>query len=132
MRDPRHDGERGETSIQSVLVFPVLLTILFMGVHVAAYARGSQVAGVAATRGAQVAASRGNDADGAWATLRQIDEIVADLGFETVASPRIEIDARAARVTVSLPIERIVPFLPGTVTRSAEVPREIFLRQQDR
>lgn len=123
---------RGETSIQMVLMFPVLLTILFMGAHVTVWARGSQVAHAAATRGAQVAAARDGSSDGTWASLREIDAVVADLGFRSAAAPKIEVGPRTARVTVSLIVQRVVPFLPGAVTRSVVVPREIFLRQQDR
>lgn len=124
--------DKGETSIQVVLVFPALLTILFVGAHLAAYARGAQVAGTAATRGVQVAASVDPDADGMWSTLREVDTVVSDLGHRSAAAPRVEVGPRTARVTVSITVERIVPFLPGVVTRAAEMPREVFVRFQDR
>lgn len=123
---------RGETTAQAVLVVPVILTILFMGAHVTAYVRGSQVANAAALRGAQTAAAVEADAAGMWSTLREIDLVVSDLGFRTASTPTVEVRARDARVSVSLVIDRVVPFLPGVVTRSAFVPREIFLREQDR
>lgn len=126
------ERDRGESTVQSVLIVPVILTILFMGAHVAAYARGSQVANAAALRGAQVAASVEPDAAGTWSTLREVDTVVADLGFRTAAAPEIEVGPRDARVTVSLLVSRVVPFLPGVVTRSVQVPREVFLKAQDR
>lgn len=126
------ERDRGESTVQAVLVLPVILTILFMGAHLTAYARGSQVANAAALRGAQVAASVEPDSTGTWATLREIDTVVADLGFRAAAAPEIEVGPQDARVTVSLVINRVVPFLPSVVTRSAQVPREIFLRAQDR
>lgn len=129
-----HDNrtQRGETSVQMVLVFPLLLTILFMGAHIAVYARGSQVANTAAARGVQVAAAAGPDADGLLATFREVDTVVSDLGHRAAAAPRVEVGSQSARVTVSVRIQRIVPFLPETVSRTAEMPREIFLRSQDR
>lgn len=128
----RRNNPRGETTVQAVLVVPVVLTILFVGAHVTAYVRGSQVANAAAIRGAQVAASVEPDAAGTWSTLREIDTVVTDLGFRTAAAPGIEVGPKVARVTVSLVIHRVVPFLPDVVTRSALVPREVFLREQDR
>lgn len=128
----RRNDSRGETTVQAVLVVPVILTILFVGAHVTAYVRGSQVANAAAVRGAQVAASVEPDATGTWSALREIDAVVADLGFRTAAAPAIEVGPRNARATVSLVIHQIVPFLPNVVTRSAWVPREVFLREQDR
>lgn len=123
---------RGETSIQSVLIFPVLLTILFIGAHVTAYVHGSQVAHAAAIRGAQVAAAHDADAAGVGATLGEVDAVVEDLGFRTAAVPTVEITDRRVRVTVTVETQRVVPFLPVHVSRSAESPREVFLRQQDR
>lgn len=132
MRAPDPRSPRGESTVQMVLIFPLLLTILFVGAHLTAYARGAQVANAAATRGVQVAAAVQPDAEGTWSALREIDTVVSDLGYRSAAAPSVEVGPRTARVTVSLVVQRVVPFLPGIVTRTAQAPREVFLRSQDR
>ena len=123
---------RGETSIQAVLLVPVVLGIFFLGVHATALAHGAHVANAAAIRGAQIAAfstSDGNDVDRA---MNEMERVVTDLGYEMTNAPLLQIGSKSIRTTVTLAVQSIVPFLPTSVTRSATVSREEFLMEQER
>lgn len=124
--------DRGETSIQAVLLVPVVLGIFFLGVHATALAHGAHVANAAAIRGAQIAAfstSDGNDVDRA---MNEMERVVTDLGYEMTNAPLLQIGSKSIRTTVTLAVQSIVPFLPTSVTRSATVSREEFLMEQER
>ena len=123
---------RGETSIQAVLLVPVVLGIFFLGVHVTAIVHGAHVANAAAVRGAQIAAfsySEGNDVVRA---LNEMEQVVTDLGSHMYSAPSLEIGSKSVHVSVSVAVQSIVLFLPTSVTRSATVSREQFLMEQDR
>lgn len=124
--------DRGETSIQTVLLVPVMLTILFAGVQVGSLARAGQVAGIAAFRGAQLAAAADGSAGQTVAVLREIDNTVNELGSHATSAPQVEIGRRAVRVSVTVDVAQIVPFLPTSSTRSVTMAREIFIKDQDR
>lgn len=129
---PEARRNRGETSIQAVLLVPVVLGIFFLGVHATALAHGAHVANAAAIRGAQIAAfsnSEGNDV--VWA-VNEMKQVVSDLGSDMYSAPSLEIGGKSIRVTVKVAVRSIVPFLPTSVTRSATVSREQFLMEQDR
>ncbi len=122
---------RGETSVEAVLIVPIVLSLLFAGVHVTSLARAAQVANIAATRGAQVAAA---SPDGAspLPVLEEVDVVVGDLGARAPRPARVSVGPRTVRVTVELEIRPVVPFLPVRVVRTATAPRERFLLEQER
>lgn len=59
-RHPPHAGERGSTSIQMVMLLPVLFTVMFLGLQGALYYYASNVAGAAAHEGASAASAYQN------------------------------------------------------------------------
>jgi hypothetical protein len=126
----RHN--RGETSIQAVLLVPVVLGIFFLGVHATGLAHGAHVANAAAIRGAQVAAFSNREGIDVVRALNEIEQVVSDLGSHMYSAPSLEIGSRSVHVTVSVAVQSIVPFLPTSVTRSAIVSREQFLLEQNR
>ena len=130
MTEPRAGG-RGETSIEAVLVVPIVLTLLFVGAHVTSLARAAQVANIAASRGAQVAAASPEGAS-PLPVLEEVDVVVGDLGGRAPGPARVSVGPRTVRVTVELEIRPVVPFLPVRVVRTATAPRERFLLEQER
>ena len=128
----RRFGDRGETSIETVLLFPIVLMILFAGVHVGALSRAGQVAGVAAFRGAQIAAAGDGSAVDRVTTLEEIDRVIVELGAHASSAPRIQVGERSVAVSVSVDVERIVPFLPVSATRRVNMAREVFIKENDR
>ena len=123
---------RGEASIQAVLLVPAILGIFFLGVHATALAHGAHVANVAASRGAQIAAFSHSEGNDVVRALNEMEQVVSDLGSHICSAPSLEIGSRSVRVIVKVAVQSVVPFLPTSVTRSAIVSREQFLMEQDR
>ena len=123
---------RGETSIQAVLLVPAILGIFFLGVHATALAHGAHVANVAAIRGAQIAAFSNSEGNDVVLALNEMEQVVSDLGSHMYSAPSLEIGSKSVRVTVKVAVQSVVPFLPTSVTRLAIVSREHFLMEQDR
>jgi hypothetical protein len=125
-------NDRGETSIQTVLLVPVILSILFVSVHAAVLGHAGQVASVAANRGAQLAASSNNSSESTFVIRQEVRRTVMDLGSQLRSEPQLSAYMGHVRVTVRIAVPRIVPFLPDVVARSASVPIERFIEEQDR
>lgn len=123
---------RGETSIQAVLLVPAILGIFFLSVHATALAHGGHIANAAAIRGAQIAAFSNNEGNDVVRALNEMEQVVSDLGSHMYSAPSLEIGSKSVRVTVKVAVQSVVPFLPTSVTRSAIVSREQFLMEQDR
>lgn len=124
--------DRGETSIQAVLLVPVVLGIFFLGAHATAIAHGSHVAMAAALQGAQIAAFSDDADNDIVGALNEVEQVVSDLGSHMSTAPEIRIDRNNVTVIVTVDIQSVVPFLPTTVRRSITVSREQFLYEQDR
>jgi hypothetical protein len=123
---------RGETSIQAVLLVPVVLGIFFIGVHVTALVHGAHVANAAAIRGAQIAAFSNSEGNDVVRAMNEMEQVVSDLGSRMYSAPSLSIGSKSVQATVKVATQSIVPFLPTSVTRSATVSREQFLTEQDR
>jgi hypothetical protein len=123
---------RGETSIQAVLLVPVVFGIFFLGAHAASLAYGSHVATIAASRGAQATASVSEQGTEMVVALNEVERVIRELGAHMNTPPRIRMDRESVTVNVTLDIKRIVPFLPVQVSRTAHVARERFVMEQDR
>ena len=67
---------RGETSIQAVLLVPAILGIFFLGVHATALAHGAHVANAAAIRGAQIAAFSNSEGNDVVRALNEMEQVV--------------------------------------------------------
>lgn len=125
-------NSRGETSIQVVLLVPVVLGLFFLAAHAAVLAHGAHVANVVATRGAQASAGVKEPGLEMVTALNEMEHVVSDLGAHMSDAPSIYIGPSTVIVTVTLKVQRVVPFLPNTVTRTARMSREKFIMEQDR
>lgn len=123
---------RGETSIQAVLLIPVVFTVYFLGAQVAAYFHASHIAQLAAEQGAQVAATAGTFTENVVPALNRMESVVAELGSSMSYAPTVKESVQYVETTVSVRVTGIVPFLPTSVTRSTQARWERFLREQDR
>ena len=130
MKQRQHS--RGETSIQSVLLIPVVFSLYFLCAHVTAIFHAAQVAQLAAEQGAQLASTAGTFTTDIAPALNRIESVVSDLGSQLASAPQIEESLFAVKTTVSVRVPGIVPFLPASVSRSTHVPRERFLMEQER
>lgn len=127
---PGHD--RGETSIQTVLLVPVVLLILFLTVNAAALAHAGQVASLAANRGAQLIASGSGDSKSVSEVRIEIARIIRELGGVLESEPIFSTYDGEVEVDVRVKSPGMFPFLPRFVTRRASAPLEQFLYEQDR
>jgi Flp pilus assembly protein TadG len=124
--------DRGETSIQTVLLVPVILGILFLIVHAAAMTHAGQVASLAANRGAQLAASSEGTSNSLHLVRQEVQRTINDLGNNLESTPQITMFRGSVNVAVQVSIPRIVPFLPYVISRTASAPLERFIEEQDR
>lgn len=128
----RGTSDRGETSTQTALLVPVVLSLLFMSVHFAVLAYASHVAQLAAQRGAQLASTSDGSTEVLNNAIQYSIQTVADLGGSVSRSPRIHQTSLLTGMTVSVEIQQIVPFLPTTLERTVWVSHERFIMEQDR
>lgn len=125
-------GGRGEVSIQALMIVPVTFSLLLLGVHFVQLAHGGHVAIAAANRGAQVASAGDGNETSIGATVGAVEEVVRDLGGRLGTLPIIDISQATVTVAVEVVFDGAVPFLPDRVRRSVTVPRERFLRDDER
>lgn len=125
-------NDRGETSAQTVIIVPVLLTVLFVVIHLAILGHASHVAQLAAQRGAQVAASANGSVDGTQRAVQQASAVARELGAALGSPPTVHWNDRTVGLTVHLVTQKLVPFLPHDVSRTVWMTQETFLKEQDR
>lgn len=124
---PRTD--RGEATTQMVILTPILLVLVLLGVQAAVYFHAANVAMAAASQAAATASSPAAVAgDGVAVAQRTID----DLGGHPVHVPTVNISDGYVSVSVQVVVSRIVPFFPGSVTRTVLEPRERFVPESNR
>ena len=124
--------DRGETSIQVMVLVPVILSIFFLCVHAAAMSHGGHVASLAAIRGAQLSASSNGTSFSTAVVRSEVLRTVSELGNTLESDPQVLRYQGTVQVTVRVLIPRVMPFLPTSVRRSATVPLERFIEEQDR
>lgn len=115
-----------------MIIVPVVLTILFLAVHLAILGHASHVAQVAAERGAQTAAASNGSVSGVRSAINQASAVVHDMGAHLGSAPSVQSNGRTIGVTVQLVTQKLVPFLPSSVSRTVWVAREDFVKEQDR
>jgi len=124
--------DRGETSTQTALIVPVILTLLFTSVHFAVFAHASHVTQLAAQRGAQLASTAGGSVNVLNEAKNVSVQTVAELGGNLAQGPQILFTSSLTGMRVETEIQQIVPFLPTHVTRTVWVSNEQFIMEQDR
>lgn len=129
---PTVGRERGETSVESVLYLPVLLGLFLTAFHFVVLSHGAHLAAATASRGAALAASGMVVHGNVQMVTDEIDRVSREMGTRLVGPAGVASDERSVRVTVTIEVPRIVPFLPTKVTRTASRAHESFLLERDR
>ncbi len=133
MTEMGHDmRDRAETTIQAVILVPVVLLVVFMCFQVGAYFHQSHVAEFIASRGAEIASSHGVSADTRDSAVREMKRIAADLGSRLAHDPTISYEPSGVRVRVVLGVPAATPLLPTSTTAEVRHSYEAFIREQDR
>ncbi len=121
--------EPGETVVQVVIAVPIVLSMLLIAIQAMLFMHSAQIASLAASKGASVAANTQGDI---VLALNSATRTVAELGAQLVGVPTAIIDDDFASVQVRVVVPNIAPFFPGSVLRHGEEPLESFVQEGDR
>ncbi len=116
----RARGDRGDVSVQVVVLTPVLLLLVLVSVQAALWYHAAQLADNAAADGASAAARHGADADAGTAALTGF---VLDAGGRLVAGG-VTSDGVVMTATATVHVAHVLPGWPDAVTRHASAPIE--------
>jgi Flp pilus assembly protein TadG len=123
--------ERGASTIEMVIIFPVTLFIVFGIVQVGVWYYASSVARAAAQQGAQATAVYdANSGDGTTTANQVLQQNGSSLLNSVTVTPSRT--AHQATVTVTGKALDVIPFIPLKVTATATVPVEAFQLGQNR
>ena len=118
-------GDYGSASTELVIVMPLLLLLVLASVHVGLWFHARHLVNAAAQEGARAArASGATDSDG----YDRAQQILGDLGSNSVTSPAIVVTRSSGSVTVSVSGQapQVIPGLAMSVSASSTSPIEEF------
>jgi Flp pilus assembly protein TadG len=113
-------GERGDVSLQVVLLTPLLLLLVLVSVQAALWYHAAQLADSAAADGASAAARYGA---GPGAGTAALAHFVLDAGGRLVTSA-VTGDGTAMVASATVHVPHLLPGWPEVVTRRASAPIE--------
>jgi Flp pilus assembly protein TadG len=122
-------SDRGEATAQVVILTPLLLLLVFLGIQAALFFHAANVATAAAAAGADAGSRLGGTEH---AAIQAADQSLAELGAADRGSTVAELTSATVSVSVVVSVSRVLPFFPGSVTRTAVEPRERFLPEPER
>lgn len=121
--------EPGETVVQVVIAVPIVLSMLLIAIQAMLFMHSAQIASLAASKGASVAANSQGDVAMA---LNSATITAAELGAQLVGVPTAIIDDGFASVQVRVDVPNVAPFFPSSVLRQGLEPLESFVEEDDR
>jgi len=126
MASPQHDQQRGSTTIEMVILFPVLLIMLFGTVQTGLWFNARNIAITAAQTGAREAAAyESSPAAGRAAAL----ELATSAGAH---GTHVDVSSTATTTTVAVRVDspNLMPWLipAWTIEQSATMPLERITR----
>ncbi len=124
--------ERAETSLQAVILVPVVFLIVFMCFHLAALIHQGHVAMALAIRGAEITSASDNHFDAHGRAVAEMKLMSAELGAHLSRTPSFNYEENSVLVTVHLRVTGAVPFLPRVASATARQTLERFVPEQDR
>ncbi|MDE0778236.1 MAG: pilus assembly protein [Nocardioides sp.] len=122
----RHRGERGAAGVEFLIVATVLIFMFTTLVQYGIRLHGQRVAEAAAREGA-VAAARYDGTEGSGSSTAQ--GYVDDDGKPAVTGSSVSVSRSAteARVSVTVDVVTLAPWLGGSITSTATAPVERFV-----
>lgn len=124
---PRVD--RGEISIETVILVPVVIFIVLIVVQAAVVMHGANAANHIAAQGAMTAARHGATTDHAVVAVAAAAD---SLGARLAAPPLIVTSAESVTVRVFIVVPQAVPVFAAQVSREVSVPRERYIAYGER
>ena len=115
--------ERGSSSIQLVLLMPVLFSVMFLGMQAALHYHARTIAIAAAQEGARAAGAQNGTAS---AGIAAASSYLADTGGDSLTRPTVTCARTPTIATVSVRgvALSVIPGWRPTITQSASVPVE--------
>lgn len=121
--------DKGEVSAESVIVFPVILSVVLIAIQAGIFMHGANAANHIASQGALAAAGL---RVGHAQAIRVVESAADSVGARLASAPEISISGAEVSAQVTVVIPRAVPFFPEMVTRRVTVPRERYVSFLDR
>jgi Flp pilus assembly protein TadG len=127
-RNKRASDQRGLTTLETVLVAPALLLVIFSCMQFALWYYAGSVARAAATEAAEAGAAAGPGADAATTRADQVLDTAGNglLHDQTVA---VSVNGQFVRVTVRATAPSLVLGIKLTVNATSSAPVEAFQPQ---
>lgn len=122
-------AEPGETVVQVVIAVPIVLSMLLIAIQAMLFMHAAQIASLAASKGASVAANSQGDV---VLALNSASRTAAEMGAQLIGVPTAIIDNGFASVQVRVAVPNIAPFFPRSVSRHGEEPLETFVQEGNR
>ena len=120
---------RGEVSVESAIILPVILGIIWLVVQAAVVIHAGNAAYYVASQAALAAARHGSTSASADSALAGAAESV---GARLARAPRFEWTAERVTVQVEVIVPRAAPFFGSTVARAVTAPCERFIEHAER
>jgi Flp pilus assembly protein TadG len=124
---PRVD--RGEISIETVILVPVVIFIVLIVVQAAVVMHGANAANHIAAQGAMSAARHGATTDHA---VVAVAAAANSLGARLAAPPSVITSIDHVTVRVSVRVPQAVPVFAAQISREVSVPRERYIAYGER
>lgn len=124
---PRVD--RGEISIETVILVPVVIFIVLIVVQAAVVMHGANAANHIAAQGAMTAARHGATTDHAVVAVAAAAD---SLGARLAAPPVIVTSTEFVTVRVFIVVPQAVPVFAAQISREISVPRERYIAYGER
>jgi Flp pilus assembly protein TadG len=129
----QHSGQsrvdRGEISIETVILVPVVIFIVLIVMQAAVVMHGANAANHTAAQGAMTAARHGATEDHAVVAVAAAAD---SLGARLAAPPSIVTSTDRVTVRVSVRLPQAVPIFAAEISREVSVPRERFIAYGER
>ena len=119
----------GETVVQVVIAVPIVLSMLLIAIQAMLFMHSANIATLAASKGASVAANTQGDV---VLALNAATQTVAELGAQLIGTPTANIADGFATVQIRVAVPNVAPFFPTSVLRQGEEPLESFVQEDDR
>ena len=126
------NAERAETTIQSVVLVPIVFLVAFMCFHLGSLFHQTHIAELAAIRGASIASGLDISSQSSSQARLEISRVVSDLGSRVASEPTISYKNHGVEVTVQLKATTAISFLPSVATAQVWRPMESFRDETQR
>ena len=127
-----HQLERAETTVQSVVLVPVVFLLAFMCFHIGSLFHQAHIAQLAAVRGVTVASALEQSSQSVQQAQKEVERVAQDLGSQLVSTPEVNYRQQGVEVRVRIKASSAISFLPSIASAEVWRPLEQFRLEQNR